>query len=79
MRADIASASGEEPGLLAAVRGGGLGCGACRHEVSLSLGVEPPPGFEPGTYALRERRSTPELRRQDVGAKSYSTFRINFI
>ena len=26
--------------------------------------IEPPPGFEPVTYALRVRSSTPELRRQ---------------
>ena len=28
------------------------------------LAREPPPGFEPGTYALRVRCSTPELKRQ---------------
>ena len=32
--------------------------------------TEPPPGFEPGTYALRVRCSTPELRRPIVRAKS---------
>jgi len=32
----------------------------------LLLAWEPPPGFEPGTYALRVRCSTPELRRRGI-------------
>lgn len=38
---------------------------------SLKIGMEPTEGFEPSTYALRVRRSTPELHRRAV--KNYTS------
>ena len=40
---------------------------------------EPPPGFEPGTYALRVRCSTPELRRRCIFLKNQADIDFTWV
>jgi hypothetical protein len=45
-----------------------------KNRATLDRGLEPAPGFEPGTYGLQDRSSTPELCRR-VGTQAQETSR----